>query len=191
MATSPTGTGASSQPQSPYSSNRSLIRDLTLPPIPKLDIPPSPPGSLSASTNAKFAHFLELKKQGVHFNEKLARSSALKNPSLLQKLMNFAGIEEAGQYASTLPKEVWDPGAFPDWAYKEELAKSQQDVLKKREEEKAKTQREAIDFAPATSSGGSSRVGTPGASTSEAKSRGLGKSAAERIMAGLDRDRPR
>ena len=31
-------------------------------------------------TNARFKHFLELKKQRIHFNEKLARSSALKNP---------------------------------------------------------------------------------------------------------------
>ncbi|KAI9818178.1 MAG: hypothetical protein M1827_000803 [Pycnora praestabilis] len=180
--------GAASRSQSPYTSTRSMIRDHTLPPIPNLDIPPSPPGSPSASTDAKFAHFLQLKKQGIHFNEKLARSSALKNPSLLQKLMDFAGIDEKAQYASTLPQGIWDPNAFPAWAYKEELAKSQQEVLKWKEEEKAKVLRDALDFVPATKSGDFSRGGTPGLS---AEGRAIKGSAAERVMAGLDRERKR
>ncbi|KAI9865989.1 MAG: hypothetical protein M1813_001956 [Trichoglossum hirsutum] len=178
---------ASSRPASPYSLSRSLIRDLTLPPIPDLNIPPSPPGSPPRDTTAKFAHFLELKRQGVHFNEKLAKSSALKNPSLLQKLMGFAGIEGQGQYASTLPKDIWDPEALPVWGYKEELAKSQQEITKRLEEERARELRETIDFVPATASGDSSRGGTPGLSSGK----GLGRSAAERVMAGLDRERTR
>ena len=167
-------------PQSPYSANRALIRDLTLPSIPNYDIPPSPPGSPIASTNAKFKHFLELKKQGVHFNEKLSRSAALKNPSLMQKLMDFANIDEVAEYATTLPKELWDPAGFPEAGYKEKLAKSQKDILKMREEEKAKGQRTSLDFVPATASGESSRNGTPR----------LGqKSTSERVMAGLEKGR--
>ncbi|KAH0565705.1 hypothetical protein GP486_000897 [Trichoglossum hirsutum] len=179
---------ASSRPTSPYSLSRSVIRDLTLPPIPDLNIPPSPPGSPPRGTTAKFAHFLELKKQGVHFNEKLAKSSALKNPSLLQKLMGFAGIEGQDQYASTLPKDIWDPEAIPAWGYKEELAKSQQEITKRLEEERARELREAIDFVPASASGDSSRSGTPGLSSA---GKSLGRSAAERVMAGLDRERTR
>ncbi|KUJ22403.1 HCNGP-domain-containing protein [Mollisia scopiformis] len=170
-------------PQSPYSSNRALLRDLTLPTIPNYNIPSSPPGSPQESTNAKFKHFLQLKKQGVHFNEKLAKSSALKNPSLMQKLMDFSSIDEAGQYESTLSKELWNPNSFPTYAYKEELAKSQQKILKRSEEEKQRGQREAVDFVPASTTGESvSRGGTPGQS-----SRSGQKSAAERVMAGLDR----
>ncbi|RDW77323.1 hypothetical protein BP6252_05376 [Coleophoma cylindrospora] len=172
-----------STPQSPYSANRALLRDLTLPTIASYDIPPSPPGSPLASTNAKFKHFLELKKQGVHFNEKLARSSALKNPSLMQKLMDFADIDEIGQYMTTLPKDIWDPESFPAYAYKEDLAKSQQKILKRKEDEKSRGQREAVDFVPASVSGESSRSGTP------SLSKGGQKSAAERVMAGLDRGR--
>lgn len=174
-------------PQSPHSAQRSLIRDLTLPPLPNLDIPPSPPRSPSSSTDAKFAHFLELKKKGVHFNEKLANSAALKNPSLMQKLMKFADVDEQAQYATTLPKELWDPSIFPVWGYKEELGKSQQLLSKKREEEKARGQREAVEFVAASA---------PGDSNKSAVSSGLGgkaggrKSAAERIMAGLERTRP-
>lgn len=172
-------------PQSPYSANRALLRDLTLPTIPNYDIPPSPSGSPRESTNAKFKHFLELKKQGVHFNEKLSKSSAVKNPSLMQKLMGFADIEEAGQYSTTLPKELWDPSLFPQSVYKEELAKSQQTILKKREGEKIRGQRESVEFVPATSTQeSSSRSGTPGTGGRPSQ-----KSAAERVMAGLEKGR--
>lgn len=102
----------------------------------------------------------------------------------MQKLMDFSDIDEAGQYSTTLPKGLWNPEAFPEYAYKEELAKSQQKILKRKEGEKAKGQRQSVDFVPATITEPSSRSGTPGAG-----SRGGQKSAAERIMAGLDRDR--
>ena len=172
-------------PQSPYSANYSMIRDLTLPVIPNLEIPPSPPGSPSPGLEKKFAHFLELKKQGVHFNEKLARSSALKNPALLQKLMASAGMEEGDQYKTTLPKASWDPSGFPPWAYKEELAQSQQNILAIKEEERRKMKRDALDFVPAISSEQSSRAHTP-AGDGGPRSRG---SVTERVMAGLNRDR--
>ncbi|OBT69882.1 hypothetical protein VE03_00402 [Pseudogymnoascus sp. 23342-1-I1] len=166
-------------PRSPYSASRALLRDLTMPSVPNFDIPPSPPGSPPPTTEKKFAHFLQLKKQGTHFNERLANSSALKNPSLMQKLMDFADVSEEDQYATTLPKDVWDPSAFPKWAYKEELAKSQQQVLKRKEEEKLGGPRE---FVPASGSGESSRAATPSVAP-----RGAPMSAAERVMAGLDR----
>ncbi|KAH7364258.1 HCNGP-like protein-domain-containing protein [Rhexocercosporidium sp. MPI-PUGE-AT-0058] len=172
-------------PQSPYSATRALLRDLTLPSLPNYDIPPAPPGSPLESTNAKFKHFLDLKKKGVHFNDKLANSSALMNPSLMQKLMDFSDIDEAGQYATTLPKELWNPDGFPSYAFKEELARSQQKILKKKEDEKSRGQRESLDFVPATpSTEPVSRNGTPSNG-----GRPTQKSAAERVMAGLDRGR--
>lgn len=177
-----------SAPQSPYSASRAQIRDMTLPTVPNLNIPPSPPGSPPPGMDAKIKYFLELKKQGIHFNEKLARSSALKNPSLLRKLMVSAGVDECDQYDTTLPKNIWDPTGFPAWAYKEELAKSQQDMTKKKEEVRARVQRESIDFISATNSGNSSRGGTPGSGMGQ---KGLKGSAAERVMAGLDREKTR
>ncbi|KAH6675542.1 HCNGP-like protein-domain-containing protein [Halenospora varia] len=174
----------STTPQSPYSANRALLRDLTLPSLPNYDIPASPPGSPLEGSNAKFKHFLQLKKQGIHFNEKLAKSSALKNPSLMQKLMDFSGIDEAGQYSTTLSRDLWNPDCFPEYAYKEQLAKSQQKILKRKEDEKARGLRESVDFVPASTTANPSRSETPvsGAKPSQ-------KSAAERIMAGLDRGR--
>lgn len=177
-----------SAPHSPYSANRSLIHDLTLPTKANFDIPPSPPGFSPAGMDKKFEHFLDLKKQGVHFNEKLARSSALKNPSLLPKLMNFAGVEERDQYATTLPKDIWNPAGFPTWAYKEDLAKSQQDISQKREEMRSRLHRETIDFISGTNSGISSKGVMP---AFDAGVKGPRESVAERVMAGLDRERTR
>lgn len=98
----------------------------------------------------------------------------------MQKLMDFSDIDEVGQYSTTLPKELWNPEVFPEHAHKEELAKSQQRILKKKEAEKRG--RDSIDFVPAANSDPPSRSGTPGL-----VSRSGQKSAAERVMAGLGR----
>lgn len=127
-----------------------------------MDIPPSPPSSPSqitaqAALSAKFDKFLELKrKKGVHFNARIADSHALKNPPLMDKLLGFVGvgvdfengtIEGTDQYATTLPTELWDPAAFPEWAYRGPLRKSQEKLQKERGREKG----EAVQFVPATS----------------------------------------
>jgi hypothetical protein len=141
---------------SPFSTSRGLIHDLTLPPVPDLDIPASPPGSPDSAMSTKFSHFLSLKKQGVHFNEKLSGSSSLKNPSLLIKLRQHAGIDDEEQYATSLSSGIWDISLLPEWGYKEELMKSQQTTRHRLEEKmKASGQREFIEFA----SSGTSRDG--------------------------------
>lgn len=154
-----------------------------MPTTPNFVIPPSPPGSPPPGIEQKFEHFLQLKAQGVHFNEKLAGSSALKNPALLQKLMASAGLEGNDQYATTLPKELWDPAGFPKWAYKEELAKSQQQVAKTKNAENSQKQRENIDFVPAASA----QIAVDGVSAAHMpRNKGSRFSAAERVSAGLD-----
>lgn len=171
---------ALSASSSPYALHRATIRSLTLPTKPNLDIPQSPLASPTPGADHKFSHFLELKKQGVHFNTKLASSSALKNPSLLPKLMDFAGVSGERQYTTTLPRELWNPAEFPTWAYKEELAEAQHGLSKKKGEERVKLQRESIDFVAAD---------TPGQRSGLVVTKGKRASAAERVMAGLGRDR--
>jgi hypothetical protein len=149
-------------PGSPYTSNRALIQNLTLPTVPNFDIPPSPPGSPPQRATKKFAQFLELKKKGQHFNQRLEGSSVLRDPGHSQKLMDFAGISELEQYASTLPEGLAVPTVFPRWAYVEELRASQKQMLKAKEQDRSKRPREAIDFVSATSSGTTSRTNTPG-----------------------------
>lgn len=152
----------SQPPASPYTANRSLIHNLTLPTVPDLDIPPSPPGSPSlipahTALTAKIDKFLELKrKKGTHFNARIADSHALRNPPLMDKLLGFVGVgttfsedSVAGteQYATTLPTELWDPSSFPDWAYRVQLRKTQERLQK----EKGRERGEAVQFVPASS----------------------------------------
>ena len=100
-----------------------------------------------AATTKKFERFLELKKQGVHFNERLQNSSSLRNPSLLPKLMEFAGLSQEDSYANTLPESA---GGVPvKWAkdcYVESLMKQNE-----RREKKRLTEREKVDFVPPAS----------------------------------------
>lgn len=152
----------SQPPASPYTANRSLIHNLTLPTVPNLDIPPSPPTSPSSATaqaalTARIDKFLELKrKKGTHFNAKIADSHALKNPPLMDKLLGFVGVGidfqegpavATEQYATTLSTELWDPAAFPEWAYRGQLRKSQERMQK----EKGRDKGEAVQFVPASS----------------------------------------
>ncbi|KAL4868755.1 hypothetical protein BDV12DRAFT_168936 [Aspergillus spectabilis] len=134
------------QALSEETTSRPLIHELTLPPVPNLDIPPSPPGSPNPSANAKFAHFLSLKKQEVHFNEKLAGSISLKNPSLLKNMMEHAGIDEQAQYSSSLPSDLWNVSNLPSWGYKDELLKAQRELNARLEESRLKGRRDTIEF---------------------------------------------
>ncbi|KAH7163230.1 HCNGP-like protein-domain-containing protein [Dactylonectria estremocensis] len=159
-------------PSSPYSANRALLRDLTLPSAPNMDIPPSPPGSPQPGANKKIEQFLDLKKKGIHFNAKLEQSSALKNPGLMDKLMAFAEIDDGGQYSTTLPTDLWDPNGFPDWAFKDKLRRSVEKLAKEKELEKASNVRTTVDFVPSTAPGGGSTSGAGGLSRGEKRKGG-------------------
>ncbi|KAF4949839.1 hypothetical protein FSARC_13377 [Fusarium sarcochroum] len=160
------------RPSSPYSANRALLRDLTLPSAPNLDIPPSPPGSPPPGANKKFEQFLELKKKGTHFNAKLEQSSALKNPSLMDKLMKFVEVDERNQYSTTLPTDLWNHAAFPEWASKGQLRKTHDKVAKEKEAEKAAGTRTAVDFVPPTSTVGQDAAAKGGLSRGEKRKGG-------------------
>lgn len=142
----------SQTPSSPYTTTRTLIHNLTMPTVANLDIPPSPPpGSPSADAaqaalTAKFDNFLELKrKKGVHFNARIADSHAFKNPAQMDKLLGFVGLDVAEQYGTVLPRDLWNPAVFPEWAYRTELRRAQERVQK----ERGRREGEAVQFVPA------------------------------------------
>lgn len=114
--------------------------------------------------NAKFAHFLSLKKQGTHFNEKLAGSSSLKNPSLLKKMMDHAGIDDQAQYSTSLSLDLWDMSSLPNWGFKEELLMAQQEILQRTEDKRLAGQRDSIEFVSGTPEG-SGRSNLPSSRT--------------------------
>ncbi|KAI1336850.1 hypothetical protein F5Y15DRAFT_392396 [Xylariaceae sp. FL0016] len=143
-------TAQAQPPGSPYTSTRALLRDLTLPTVPNMDIPPSPPGSPPPATSKKFEHFLELKKKGVHFNSRIAQNPSMRNPALMDKLMAFVELDQKDQYATTLDQDVWDPSIFPRYAYKEQLKQSQSEVAQGR----TRGRGEAVGFVPASGGDG-------------------------------------
>ncbi|KAF5022111.1 hypothetical protein F66182_5857 [Fusarium sp. NRRL 66182] len=159
-------------PSSPYSANRALLRDLTLPSAPNMDIPPSPPGSPPPGANKKFEQFLQLKKKGTHFNAKLEQSSALKNPSLMDKLLKFVEVDERSQYSTTLPTDLWNPAAFPEWAFKDKLRKSHDKVAKEKEAERATGGRNTLDFVPSTNTASQDTTAKGGLSKGEKRKGG-------------------
>ncbi|CAK4013256.1 meiotically up-regulated gene 151 -like [Lecanosticta acicola] len=124
-----------------------------MPTVPNFDIPDSPPppprnsekAAALAATTKKFEHFLDLKKQGIHFNERLQSSSSLRNPSLLPKLMDFAAISTLDSYKSALPEGIAVPSAWPDQSYAENLLRQNE-----RNEKKRLAQRRELDFVPAS-----------------------------------------
>ncbi|KAJ9634582.1 hypothetical protein H2199_008865 [Coniosporium tulheliwenetii] len=133
------------------------------PPYPTFSIPPSPPGTPPPSTTAKFTKFLELKAQGTHFNARIAATPSLRNPGLLPKLLDFAGISQEESYASTLGEEEGGVMAvWPEEGYADSLQRSQSDIEKAREEEARRVGREKVEFVSAAG-GGAAAVGVAGA----------------------------
>lgn len=127
---------------------------------------------------------MELKKHGVHFNEDLAKKTTFRNPSLLSVMMARAGVEDEAQYTSSLPKDFWDVSRFPEWAYKEGLLRRQQELRERDEQDrkiKSASGKRAIDWI----SGGKHSDPVK----SETPPSGIRGSAAERVMAGLSRER--
>lgn len=161
-------------PFSPHTFERQRLRELTMPTVPNFDIPDSPPppptnseeAAALAATTKKFEKFLELKKQGTHFNERLQNSASMRNPSLLPKLMDFAGISQEDSYASSLPEEVGVAVKWPEECYIESLVRRNE-----RREKKRTAERNKVDFVPAAKSAGSSATGTPASGGEQRKSR--------------------
>ncbi|PHH76510.1 hypothetical protein CDD82_3960 [Ophiocordyceps australis] len=138
------------EPQSPYSAERALIHDLTLPAYPDLDIPPSPPGSPPVGITKKFEQFLALKQKGVHLNAKLEESTVLRNPGVMDKLLDFVELEGAQQYETTLSLDLWNPSGFPESARVNKLKKLHEGSKKSKARQRPPGNRTSISFVPAS-----------------------------------------
>ncbi|KAI1640372.1 HCNGP-like protein-domain-containing protein [Biscogniauxia mediterranea] len=162
-------------PGSPYSANRALLRDLTLPAVPNMEIPGSPRGvSPPAATSRKLEHFLELKRRGVHFNARLADSPAMRNPALADKMLAFAGLPDRDHYRTTLPPDLWDPAAaFPRHAFREQLRKSQAEIAQAR----ARAKGTPVEFVPPAAAAAPAAAGGASATGSGAGGQGGGPGA--------------
>ena len=145
----------SGAPLSPYTAERNLVRDLTLPSVPNMDIPISPPGSPAPGLDEKVRHFLKIKKQGQHFNDRLNGSIGAKNPTVTEKLMEFARVGDMqspqglrGMYQTTLPSDIFSSHIFPEFAFQTSLRKTREKIVREHQAERASGKRR-IDFMPA------------------------------------------
>ncbi|KAK6340785.1 hypothetical protein TWF696_009105 [Orbilia brochopaga] len=186
----PASEAAAEPPLSPYSRTRSLLRSYTMPTLaPDFAIPESPPGSPPPGTAKQFASFLKLKKKGVHFNQKLAQTTALRNPNLLENLMKHVGMDTTGQYASNWSKRVWnpDPEVLATGIEKRRGETAVQALARLQKEgfERRQAERTTVDFVVGTPSGGGQTEGR----RDGGKAQVVPMSAAERVMSGLDRER--
>ncbi|KAG8624191.1 hypothetical protein KVT40_009167 [Elsinoe batatas] len=100
---SPPQPGSPSPSLSPYALARQQIHALTMPPVPNFSLPPAPPRSPGLTQqDKKIQHFLALKKQGVHYHERLLSTAALRDPEQVKQLLRFAGIGGGAEYENAL-----------------------------------------------------------------------------------------
>jgi hypothetical protein len=97
--------------------------------------------------------------------------------------MDFAGISEEDQYASTLPAGLAVPVVFPEWAYAEELKASQKRIFKEREQKKSRAPREAVEFVSAVKPRTSDSTDTPAG-------KGTKEGATEKVISSQSKEQP-
>ncbi|PVU98717.1 hypothetical protein BB559_001323 [Furculomyces boomerangus] len=103
-----------------------------------------PEGECDKALNEKFKHWLDLKKQGYHFNEQLQRNKNFRNPNIYTKFLEHLDIKETG---TNFPKDIFDPDRFPDNIYYDKLNEQRTINEQKRVQEKQQFgKRSNIDF---------------------------------------------
>lgn len=140
----------------PQMPERDMLRYLTQPSRPMTSLPPETDEYADPGVTSKIKRLLEFKAKGRHFNEDLATNTSFRNPNLFASLLERGNLPPQVQYASSLPSNLFSPDSFPDWAYKENLHKSQKEISSEIEATKkadSAVGKRTIDFTPATGNG--------------------------------------
>lgn len=74
------------------------------------------------SSQAKMEKWTELRANGTIFNRALMNNKGFRNPSIMNKLIEFLDLD---QYGTNYAPEDYDPRSFPPESYLEELLKAQ------------------------------------------------------------------
>ncbi|KAG4300941.1 hypothetical protein PCANB_002748 [Pneumocystis canis] len=123
----------------PISLEREAIRRYTAPPSSCWTLI-SVNETSSATLIKKFEHFRALKKSGIHLNKSLDESISFQNPRLLDKLMDFVGINDC--YGSNLPIKL------QSWKKLPSELKAQYFAEKQSIQSQTSTQRTHVQFIP-------------------------------------------
>eukprot|EP00741_Cyanophora_paradoxa_P025098 tig00000342_g24226.t1 len=107
------------------------------------NIPPEPPGPVDERVRAKLEQFVQLRAQGRRLNDSLRANKNFRNPAILEKLVEYWGIDEIG---SNYPRDKFDPHAFDMEEFYDALAVRQRKAMEAKE--RAQANRSAVEFAP-------------------------------------------
>jgi hypothetical protein len=81
--------------------------------------------------NAKIKHFLRLKQEGIHFNQRLVQSKAFNNPNLYAKLVEYLDLDDSGTNDPHAWKIEPSEDAFYDQRYRIQVERINQNKRKK------------------------------------------------------------
>ncbi|KDQ07357.1 hypothetical protein BOTBODRAFT_180785 [Botryobasidium botryosum FD-172 SS1] len=117
-------------------------------------IPPESGDPCSPAIEAKVAQFIDLKRQGKHFNDSLMSSHAFRNPHIYAKLVEFVDVDET---ATNFPADLWNPlDTQPEW-YADKIAKQQKEHAEQVSAAQAAGKRSTISFEPSSAAQRSDR----------------------------------
>jgi len=124
-----------------------LIRQLLKPPPidgkEEWGIPPESTEPCDPTVEAKVAQFLDLKRQGKHFNDSLMSSHAFRNPHIYAKLVNFVEVDETG---TSFPPHLWNPLDIQPMWYADKIAEQQKEHAEQVSAAQASGKRSGIAF---------------------------------------------
>ncbi|KAL7008132.1 hypothetical protein EMMF5_002314 [Cystobasidiomycetes sp. EMM_F5] len=115
--------------------------------------PPSPDIGPDPTLDAKLRHFHSLRAQGIRFNATLQANKSFRNPSILQKLVDFVAVDEK---KSAFPAQVWESSAgMGADAWADAIAETQKQKSEERQKAQERGKRSNIEFESSSQSSSS------------------------------------
>ena len=137
--------------------NTSMNTDSNVPPLylctTDVILPPEPPAKCSKTLQNKIVNLLQKRaSSGVDLNSSLQSRKDLRNPSILEKLVQFCDLQEFG---TNYPEHIYNPNEFTEESMYDNLYLQQQNAKKEKIRntiEFVKGTKKAMSVAAATAS---------------------------------------
>lgn len=124
--TSPATSSSSTQPSSSDALMNQMFMDL--------DFPPEPTGTCSSDLTEKIVELTKMMElNDCDMNQIIQQRKSFRNPSMYEKLIDYCNINEFG---TNFEPHVYDPLKWDKTSYYDELAKTQDADMSRREKER-------------------------------------------------------